>query len=166
MGGLHGLDGSALTSDPAGANIAGTFIKGVFANMSSHVTEEYVTVQIHEGDPMIADVQIEMQNETAFYEVVKSLQDGEDALKAQFVALLNNPALVAFTTGPFNITDLAFNFSQIEFLVSTTTETTTPCIGVNFCANTTTDIPVSRGNNQIPMLTTMLMWFAARFSHA
>merc|ERR1712061_665377 len=99
---MGGFDGSALAGDAPATTVAGTLIKGVFADMSSHVTAEYVTVQIHPVVPAIVDVQIEMQNETAFYEVVKALQNGEEALKVQFVALVSNTALVRFTTGPFN----------------------------------------------------------------
>merc|ERR1712187_644285 len=163
-------DASALTSQPAAVTIAGTFIKQAFANMSSHLTEEYVTVEIQPTDPMVADVQLQMQDETGFYEVVKALQDGEDALKTQFLGLLANPALAPFTTGPHNITDLVFNFSAIDFLTSTMTETPTPCSSANNCTTTTalstTALIVSRGNHQIPLLSTMLMWFVAQVFHA
>merc|ERR1712061_571229 len=153
---MGGFDGSALAGDAPATTVAGTLIKGVFADMSSHVTAEYVTVQIHPVVPAIVDVQIEMQNETAFYEVVKALQNGEEALKTQFVALLNHSALDTYKTGSFNITDLSFNFSQIEFLTSTITMTTTPCTEANNCTTqTTTSTELSRGTHHIPMLSTM-----------
>jgi len=170
--GLHGFDGSALAGNQAAANIAGTLIKGVFANMSSHVTAEYVTVEIHPVVPAIADVQIEMLNGTAFYEVVKALQDNEPAIKAQFATLLNQSALDAYKThdGLFNITDLEFNYSQIEFLTSTSTVTTTPCTEANNCTTTTTTTTVgdqvSHGTQHIPMLSAILVWFVAHFLHA
>merc|ERR1711920_892512 len=99
-----------------------------------------------------------MLNGTAFYEVVKALQDNEPAIKAQFATLLNQSALDAYKThdGLFNITDLEFNYSQIDFLTSTSTVTTTPCIEANNCTNTTTTTtagdPVSHGTQHIPML--------------
>merc|ERR1712113_1344887 len=121
-------------------------------------------VQLHPNSPMVTDVQIEMQDETAFYEVTKTLQDGEATLLTQLAAVFNHTTFTPFTSGSVNITEIVYNFSQVEFLTSTTTETTTPC--TQNCTTTTEQITVSRGTHQIPMLSTMFMWIAARFCHA
>jgi len=167
---LLGFDGTLLAGQQIAADLAGSVIKGIFANASSHVTNEHVNVQIHPISPAVTDIFIEVQNETAFSEVVSGLQAAEDTLKAQFLALLSNSDLDPFkiSNQSLQITDFIFNFSQIEFLtstitMSTTTETTTPC--TENCTTTTTS-GTDHGTHYVPMWSTMLMWFAVRLYHA